>query len=312
MGTPFIQNYSAKEYQGHQQNWSMLQDDRGVVYIGNLPGALEFDGSKWRSISTANNSVVRSMDQDSTGRIYIGAHSDLGYLAPDSAGAMQYYSLLDHIPEAERTFTNVWKVHATPDGIYFRTSTHLFRWAEGNMEVWKPETQFHRSFWIHDTLYIRAWDVGLFQIRNDSLVMAPGGEYFADTRVDLMLPYGDREILVGTRTNGLIRSGPDGYAPFSTEADDYLKENQIYDGRVLSDQTIALATLRGGLVHMDQEGRFLRSIDKEAGLPDNTIWALGTDRELGVVAHDKQGGVPCRTPFTHYYIYRCAGAGRKC
>ena len=281
-GLPFLQNFDAKTYGGHEQNWSMLQDDRGLVYIGNLPGVLVFDGARWQSISTPNNSVVRSLDQDAAGTIYVGAHTELGYLRPDSLGQMVYHSLLEHIPPEERTFTNVWKVHATPDGIYFRTSSHLFRWADNQMGIWKPESEFHRSFWIYDTFYIRAWDVGLFSMQGDSLTMVPNGEQFADLRLDVMLPFGDNQLLVGTRRDGLFLSGPEGYVPFETEADTYLKENQIYDGLVLSDQTLVFATLRGGLVHIDQQGRFLRVVDKSAGLPDNTIWALGTDAEMGL------------------------------
>jgi len=277
-----MQSFGPKTYDGHQQNWSMLQDDRGVIYIGNLPGVLEYDGANWRSIRTPNSSVVRSLAKDSTGRIYVGAHAEFGYLAPDSLGLMQYNSLLEHVPLEDRTFTNVWKVHATPDGVYFRTSTHLFRWDQGQMEVWKPPTEFHRSFWIDGVLYIRAWDVGLFQMVNDSLVMAPHGEQFADQRVDIMLPFEDDRLLVGTRTDGLFVSSEEGYIRFESDANVYLKEHQLYDGLVLADQTMVFATLRGGLVQIDQEGQFLRTVTKEDGLPDNSIWALGMDRENGL------------------------------
>ena len=282
IGRPFIQNFSAKAYGGHQQNWSMLQDERGIVYIGNLPGVLEYDGVHWRSIPTPNASVVRSLAMDSTGVVYVGAHAEFGYLAPDSLGLMQYRSLVEHVRPEDRTFTNVWKVHATPEGVYFRTSTHLFRWSNGQMQVWRPATEFHRSFWIRDKLYIRAWDVGLFHMQSDSLVLAPGGNQFADQRVDLMLPYEDDGILLGTRTDGLFLYERDHFERFQTDANAYLRENQLYDGIVLSDGTIALATLRGGLVHIDARGRFLQKIDKAAGLQDNTVWSVGTDRQGGV------------------------------
>ena len=43
-GRPFIRNYEAREYQAHSQNWSILQDQRGVMYFGNSIGVLEYDG----------------------------------------------------------------------------------------------------------------------------------------------------------------------------------------------------------------------------------------------------------------------------
>ena len=195
---------------------------------------------------------------------------------------MQYHSLLEHVPDEEQTFTNVWKVHATSDGIYFRTATHLFRWSEGQLKFWKPSTEFHRSFWVNDALYIRAWDVGLLTMDSDSLVMAEWGENFAEQRVDLMLPFGDQGILIGTRTDGLFLYNENGNTPFVTDANAYLKENHLYDGTVLTDGTVALATLRGGVVQIDTLGRFLQTITKEDGILDNTVWAVGQDREDGL------------------------------
>ena len=34
-GYPLITNYSPKEYEAQQQNWAIIQDDRGIMYFGN-------------------------------------------------------------------------------------------------------------------------------------------------------------------------------------------------------------------------------------------------------------------------------------
>ncbi|HLP48988.1 MAG TPA: hypothetical protein VK469_23810, partial [Candidatus Kapabacteria bacterium] len=47
-GFKYIKNYSVEEYKLHPQNWSVLQDKRGLIYIGNNGGLLEFDGVSWR------------------------------------------------------------------------------------------------------------------------------------------------------------------------------------------------------------------------------------------------------------------------
>ena len=47
IGNPFITNYFAKDYKGHAQNWSITQDERGIMYIGNGDGILVFDGQNW-------------------------------------------------------------------------------------------------------------------------------------------------------------------------------------------------------------------------------------------------------------------------
>ena len=146
-GLSFIQNINPKEYKAHAQNWSVTQDNRGIVYIGNGNGLLEYDGSTWRVIPMPNKSVVRSVDIDREGKIYVGAHAELGYLSPDSIGVMHFYSLLDHIGIENRNFNNVWNVHTTPQGTYFRTSSHLFLWSDKHMEVWKLKDAFHKSYY---------------------------------------------------------------------------------------------------------------------------------------------------------------------
>ena len=104
IGRPFITTFTQKDYPGDVQTWAFIQDSRGVIYAGNQPGVLEYDGSSWRMIPTANYSFVRSLDIDQNGRIYVGAQSDIGYLAQDSVGELRYISLLKYIPEKYRDF----------------------------------------------------------------------------------------------------------------------------------------------------------------------------------------------------------------
>ena len=109
-GFPSIKNYTPKEYGAHTQNWAIAQDDRGVMYIGNTAGVLEYDGVSWRLISLLGKSrVVFSLAIDENGTIYVGSFNELGYLSPDSTGQLQYISLVNHLPEQYRQVANVWR-----------------------------------------------------------------------------------------------------------------------------------------------------------------------------------------------------------
>ena len=52
-GLPYIRNFSPEEYQSSKQNWCAVQDFRGMLYIANTRGVLEYDGINWRQISTS-------------------------------------------------------------------------------------------------------------------------------------------------------------------------------------------------------------------------------------------------------------------
>ena len=93
-GKPAMRNISHKEYNAEKQNFSVVQDNRGVMYFANTGSILELDGTSWRQIFIPNNPVVYAMVKDKNGRIYIGTSTgDIGYLSPDSSGLTQYVSL---------------------------------------------------------------------------------------------------------------------------------------------------------------------------------------------------------------------------
>jgi hypothetical protein len=68
-GRPFIRTYAPLDVNAAGQNWSVVQDARGVIYVGSQNGVIEFDGVSWRLIETQNLSTVRSLAIDAAGVI---------------------------------------------------------------------------------------------------------------------------------------------------------------------------------------------------------------------------------------------------
>jgi hypothetical protein len=42
IGLKYFENYTPKEYNGHHQNWAVVQDKRGIIYVANNGGVKEF------------------------------------------------------------------------------------------------------------------------------------------------------------------------------------------------------------------------------------------------------------------------------
>lgn len=282
-GSPFFaRRYSADEYQLHNQNWAVAQDARGVIYVANTNGVLEYDGERWRTIRVPNE-LVRALSPWVDGRIYVGGVGELGYLHADSLGRMGYASLLGAVPEAHLGFADVWTTLATPDGVYFQTSDRLFRWDGSRMEVWTTDDRFHRAFVVGDTYYVREENVGLLRLVYDELEPVPGGDQFADERIDVMLPFGDDAALIRTRIQGFLVLDGDRLNSFPTEADAYLRDKRVYHGAVLHDGSYALTTLSGSVVVMDQAGRVQRILARDVGLePDDLVLYAMPDQQHGL------------------------------
>ncbi|MCP5051470.1 MAG: hypothetical protein GY940_30160, partial [bacterium] len=242
------------------QNWSILQDKRGCIYVGNNDGLLEFDGVSWRKIIIPNGTVRSLALDDNTGTVYIGGRNELGFLTPDSQGTLQYKSLLNQLDKNKQNIGSVWNTLFTKEGIYFRTSNYLFKWGSGQLNVISETDNNHRfigSFFCGSRLFIRKDKVGLMQLLNGSLELVTGGDTFASRSIFFMVPRDNLNLLIGAGGNGfyLYNKKDKTIVPFETRADDYFKRNRQSHGIRLRSGDFAVATQGGGLVIIDSQGR---------------------------------------------------------
>ncbi|HEX6097674.1 MAG TPA: GGDEF domain-containing protein [Thermoanaerobaculia bacterium] len=257
------------------QNFAIIEDQRGLIYLANNLGVVELDQHAARLITLPQRASALSLDLDRDNRIWAGGSGDLGYLAPDAQGELTFVSLLDRVPAAARDFGDVWQTSVARDGIYFRTPTHLLRWNGRAMQVWTAPNGFHIGNVVDGRLIVRQTGIGLSTVERDRLQLLPGGERFADEKVYVILPYGDGRLFLAGRTSGVVLFDPSGKRPpesRATEADAFLRDSQTYHGAALGDGTFAIASLRSGVAIVDREGRLLERLDKKRGLNDDMVF----------------------------------------
>ncbi|MCP5045586.1 MAG: hypothetical protein GY940_00325, partial [bacterium] len=172
-----------------------------------------------------------------------------------------------------KDFSEVWKTHPAENGIYFDTSKALIRWKSGRMKVWRQESGFSfvNSFCVGGTIFVHDKKQGLMKIVNDSPQLIAGGETFATDRIYMMTPYDSQKVLIGTRSKGFYIYDGKTAAVFPTDADDYLKKNQLYHGTRLFSGDFALATRLGGIVIIDSSGKLKDIFNKAYGLQDDMV-----------------------------------------
>lgn len=283
-GLPQIRTYLPEDYKAHRQNWALLQAPSGLIYAGNTEGLLEFDGLRWRLIPMPNGSMVRSLDADKTsGRIYVGAANELGYLAPDAVGLLQYQSLVSQLPAAQRQFGDVWHTHATPEGVFFVTGKRLFRFDAAGVQSWPAQQGFVHSGWLNGRFYLRDEGVGLLQLKDDKLQRVADGARFATDRISVLLawPQPDQLMMI-SRTLGFMRFDGKQFQHWPTDIDQQIKSELVYSALPLADGLLAVGTMLGGLYLLDQDGRLAGSINRKLGLPDNAIYSQLQDHEGGL------------------------------
>jgi signal transduction histidine kinase len=275
-GVPFLRNYPQKEHGGAAQNWAVVQDRRGIIYVGNNLGVLEYDGARWRLIQTPRGTTVRSLALDAEGRVWVGACGEIGYLAPGATGQTVFVDLTSQIEPAHRAFSDVWMVAPTRLGLLFQSREALFLWRQGRFETIPAKTTFHLAFAPGGRIFVRQREVGLMELTKEGLRLVPEGGRFASESIFMMAVWdsatAEREsFLIGSRNLGLWRFDGRTMQPVHSDAAGYLKANSLYHGIRLADGGFALGTLRGGLVLLDSRANLRSILNRRTGLLGNNI-----------------------------------------
>ncbi|HJW94329.1 MAG TPA: hypothetical protein VJ901_12000, partial [Thermoanaerobaculia bacterium] len=79
-GLPLVRSFTPEEFHAGAQNFAIAQDGRGVLWFGNLKGAMSFDGAWWDVVELPNHSAVFALAADSRGRIIAGGVGSIGII----------------------------------------------------------------------------------------------------------------------------------------------------------------------------------------------------------------------------------------
>jgi serine phosphatase RsbU (regulator of sigma subunit)/ligand-binding sensor domain-containing protein len=288
-GFPFYRYYSMEEYGGTEQNWAVVKDNRGILYVGNNDkGVLQYDGTNWRSVPISNNSIVRSLGIDDNGVVYVGAVGDFGRLLPDKNGFLVYSSLVDKLDSTQQVnFPDVWKTYATDSIVYFCTYRYIFKYYK-NQDIVKtidlPKSSFF-TYLIDDEIFISHYRRGILKHigeNGDTLFQNIGKDLFKKKSIFVLEKLNDSTILVGTSGNGLFKLKVPGYSTKVADCkqtSEFLKNNILYHSNISEDFS-AFATLAGGVLVTKQMQPFEIYGDK-SGLPkDQTVIYLYSDEGI--------------------------------
>ena len=288
-GIPLLENYTAKDVGVGNQFWSIVQDKSGFIFAASGSIIVQFDGVTWRKIFVPST-VIRSLAVDDANRVWVGASGMFGYLEPDAIGQTHFVSMLDKIPEDKRDFTDVWQTVVTPQGIFFRSYTRMFRWDGKQLHVWdsRPGSRIEALSFVRGHLYTAERGIGLEEIVGDEFRPLPGGEAYSKSGKIFVNAFDEGRLIVSARDETLTLYDGHKSVPFPTSADDYVKAHHLYTTTVLPDGGICVATLSGGAVILNHDGKVRQTIDQDAGLPSSNVISSFVDRDgalwLGQVA----------------------------
>ncbi len=286
-GIPFIKNYSSTEYEGSEQNWAIIQDNRGVMYFGNNDdGILEYDGHSWRKITTPNKSIVRSFTIDEKGIIYVGAQYEFGYLTPDKFGKLNFKSLLPLIDTSKVKIKDILQTFYYDNSIYYCSQYHIIQFTPPNTIKTIPLSKFSFfSFLIGNKIYTSNYPHGLKELDIDSLKLSNGGNFFAKTDIYSILQYNNDNLILfvvpdenpmdpgiyfyNSKTGNIEGYKKNGFSEFTNKL---LVDGRVYHAIKQINNNFVFATLDKGCIVTDLKGNLVSIFNPQNGIRNERVF----------------------------------------
>ena len=197
VGSPPFERY-VHDLDVFPQNFSIAQDARGITYVGNTDGVLEFDGERWSLLRLPNREIVRSLAVARDDRLLVGGYNIFGYGTRDNSGQLQFHDLTPRFAKflGKREFADIWEIQVAPEGIYFRALRDVFFWnpATDAIAHWFHEGRFGVIKHHAGTTYLQFRGEGFRRRDGDGWTLLPGTTSLT-TLVSQLVPLPDGSLL---------------------------------------------------------------------------------------------------------------------
>lgn len=298
MGSPLVTTFRPQEYKGHQQVWSCVEDDRGVMLFGTSEGVTSYDGHRWTRVPMPNHdAIVGSLAKGNDGIIYYGSPGDFGYLRVEPGGKLQGVSLIKDVQEKFQFFDDVWQLVPMSRAVYVITRERIFKIWNFKVEAIPGLISSAQACVLNDTLFYSDKKLGVCAIQDGS-PMPLNFEGVKDLRKACFVPFSTHQILV-TRVgepgqifdissfwDPILKSYAFSKDPikgqvFESDINPILKGEKaswIYRLLPIDANRFAICTLKQGLVFIDRSGKVTQRLAVKSGLADDTVFDCYLDR----------------------------------
>jgi diguanylate cyclase (GGDEF)-like protein len=255
------------DIQVYPQTFEVLQDARGLLYVGSVDGVLEFDGERWTLIPLDNRESARSLALGADGRVYVGGYNSFGYLESDVAGQTRYRALTPAFARhlQGREYGDVWRIVAAPEGIYFCGLTDLFLWRpeDGEVRYWQHAGRFGAMAHHRGRTLLQFRGEGIKQRDGDDWRLLPATHELTQLIFDL-IPTADGALLTTGSDGRWWRLEGESLAPATMPAT-MPPSSSFEHGVALPQGDIAFASRDGSVVVLAADLRSERRFRIDSG-----------------------------------------------
>ncbi|HEY5499513.1 MAG TPA: hypothetical protein VIK20_03900, partial [Bacteroidales bacterium] len=255
--TPIVTQFTKKDYNASNQNWSISQGNDGIMYFGNNQGLLQFDGSRWETYNMPEKKLVRSLMINRDNRIFVGSFEEFGYFEKDTKGQLNYTSLSSRLQNYVMQNDEIWNIIEDNGTIIFQSFTSYFTFRNGQVKGFRCPYTFLFFNSYHHNIYTHTDQFGFSYFDSKSQTFAPVNNSILKSPVISVLPFDPIRALLITKSDGLFLWDGTNITPFKTEADAELRKADINRAVISPDGVIVLGTILNGVTAITKKGQKL-------------------------------------------------------
>ena len=282
----------------------MGSSPNGIVYFAADGGLIEYDGKNWNSFK-GSNGFTRSVIVVNDSLIYTGSDLDFGIWKKNRYQQFEYTSLYPFREDAFDISEEFWQIHQLQDDILFVSSRNIYIYRNEQLVKIAAPSSFSGSFKANDQVYFADQNQGLFVFEDFSLKSVIDFPEQFNARITGIYQHENDWVIV-TRDLGLYLFSDGTLSPLNNELSEELKAAKVFSFEQIAENHYAYGTVLKGLYIADMDGKIIHYVNRQKGLPSNTILSLhyspagklwlGMDYGVSVL--------DLKNNFTTFYDYR--------
>lgn len=303
-GVPYLQNFTPAQYNNPGKIWGIDSAPNGIVYMAAERGLVEYDGKNWKSYK-GSIGFTRSILAMNDSLIYTGSDLDFGVWKKNQFQDFEYTSLYPFREDLAELSEEFWEIHRVGDNILFVSDFNIYVYRNDNLTKISAPDRFIGSYSLNSTIYFADKSNGLFQL--SELSLTPVIEFPEDSDFEITGIYDHDEGLVLVTYNSglyLYSSGTLRFLDNPLSRD--LQSANVFSFERIGEHYFAFGTVQKGLFISDDDGNVIHYINRNKGLPNNTILSLHYSH-LGRLWLGLDYGISSldlKSNLTYFYDYR--------
>jgi len=280
-GFPLVETINVYENSTHLQNWDLIRNSQGVLFIGTIGNLVAYDGTRWsQTYIPKANTLSLALGNDDT--VYVGGAGEFGFIdSTDPVNPLQYVSLSEELPDSVYdNLSDARQILPIRNDIFFRSGHYLIRWDGNSLTYWEGKDRIRLLLNNRGRLNLYVENNGVYDFDVETgLVPADRYSNFRDMIVFGIYPLDEQTDLVVTNDGGLFRVTDGTTEAINGEASQFLIANNVYESIQLYDGTYVVGTLNAGIVRFTSSGEILAHLDSNSGLEEDRIYSLYLDND---------------------------------